>query len=336
MHPNGKPTQEGKRHKIPALHELDPLGVGNGDFHPRLQAPLPILLPRRFAPLRHRTPLLRARVHRRCIAPRLHLCRSILHIPHPQRTYLLHSHLHLLALFGIRWYTSHLLLYVLIPLASASSPSRNLTLPKNSSRNFAQIGVHFSTIAPKGAESLSKSNIKALPFISKYKWAATISVLVIFLIEIVCNILRVTLLLAFAPVYISTAMLFIVTFTLVVCYLSAAIRIGRRIGHHGKSVIRRMTLRIALSSLGYIIIIIAAIVFAAVYHYVWGRSMPLNAIFVGFNLASIMQVLALKPIQHSSSQEKHSSSTPSAPELSNEQGEGVVEEEEHSASSNPS
>jgi len=109
------------------------------------------------------------------------------------------------------------------------------------------------------------------------------------------------------PIYLTSVASFLVQLTLVVCYLTAAVAIARRIGSHGKKVVRRMTLRIVVSCLGYFICIAAIIAFALAYRHVWGRAMTLNAVFVGLNLAGLMQVLALKPAPQQSKSSKSSS-----------------------------
>lgn len=158
----------------------------------------------------------------------------------------------------------------------------------------------------KGAETLVKSNIKATPFISKFKWAAIAVIVVLFVIEAITTALRAVFPRSVLPDYVSAVVAFIVDVTLVVCYISAAVAIARRIGKRRKRIVRQMTIRITVSSLGYFICIAGIIAFALAFQNVWGRGMTLNAIFVGFNLAGLMQVLALKPApQHKLKSSSH-------------------------------
>lgn len=147
-----------------------------------------------------------------------------------------------------------------------------------------------------GAEALTKSNVQALPFISEYKWAAISVMVLLFVIEAAMEAVRVLFPQSLIPIYVSCIVAFLVETALVACYLSAAVMITRRIGRHGKNAaVRSMTVRIAVSCVGYGICLASMIAFAVAYQHVWGKSMTLNAIFLGFNIAGIMQVLALKP-----------------------------------------
>lgn len=160
-----------------------------------------------------------------------------------------------------------------------------------------------------GAETLTKSNIQALPFISEYKWFAIVVVVALFVIEAILATVRALVPQSVLPVYISSIVAFIVEVTLVVCYLSAAVAIARRIGTRGKTLVRKMTVRIAVSSGGYVICLAALISFAVAYQQVWGRAMTLNSVFVGLNLAGLMQVLALRPVPRKSKASKDASSS---------------------------
>lgn len=97
------------------------------------------------------------------------------------------------------------------------------------------------------------------------------------------------------PIYVAAVLMIVCQITLVVCYLSAALAIVQRIKNRGKKLVRKMTFRIAISSVGYIICIAATISFALWFPHPWGRFMTLNSIFIGLNVAGLMQVLALKP-----------------------------------------
>jgi hypothetical protein len=163
-----------------------------------------------------------------------------------------------------------------------------------------------------GAETLSKSNVRAVPFISAYKWASIATVIGLFLIEIICSALRAILKDSpVSPIFISIAIYLITATALIVCYITCAVAIAKRIGAFGgqgrKGKIRTMSLRIALSSGGYVIVVISIIMFAIFSQRVWGRSMTLNSVFIGLNLAGFMQVFALKPVKTSASSTKSNS-----------------------------
>jgi hypothetical protein len=74
-----------------------------------------------------------------------------------------------------------------------------------------------------------------------------------------------------------------------------------------------MTLRVAISTAGYVIMFVALICQATMAERVWARQLTLNGMFVGVNWASLMQVIALRPIGSqsatTSSTGKHSGST---------------------------
>jgi len=129
----------------------------------------------------------------------------------------------------------------------------------------------------------------------------------IFAIEIACNVLRVVLPAIPFPVYLSSALGLLVALVLVICYTTAAVAIIRFIGPHRKTAVRKMTIRMVISSIGYWICIGSLIAFSISYQEVWGRSMTLNAMFLGLNLAGLMQVLALRPnAPKSGSEDAHS------------------------------
>lgn len=154
--------------------------------------------------------------------------------------------------------------------------------------------------APIGAETLTTVQIRAVPFISAYKIPAIITVVILFIIEIICDVLRIAGKgIRLNPIYISAAICAIISIILIVCYVSCAIGIATKLS--GKMGNRRnqvwtMSIRIAISSLGYTIVVVSMICLGVFLQRVWGRPMTFNAIFVGLNLSSIMQVIALQPI----------------------------------------
>lgn len=157
-----------------------------------------------------------------------------------------------------------------------------------------------------GAESLTKHNVRAVPFISHYKWPAMAAIVGLFVIEIVCDSLRAsTSGYGNWSIFISLALYTIVAIVLVVCYIATAVLIMRRISQSGlksgKDIIKSLTYRIISSSAGYIIVIIALISYAIFAQLILGRGISLNLVFIGFNLAGISQVYSLRPINRSKS-----------------------------------
>lgn len=164
--------------------------------------------------------------------------------------------------------------------------------------HLTHIFGYFITI---GAESLTKHNVRAVPFISHYKYAAFVAIGFLFVIEIVCDALRLsTQKLGPISIYISLALYLLVAVVLAVCYVATSALIMRKISElgvkSGKRLIRKLTLRIVISAGGYFVLILGIISFAIFSQFVMGRAVSLNIIFIGFNLAGIMQVIALRPM----------------------------------------
>lgn len=152
------------------------------------------------------------------------------------------------------------------------------------------------------AEALSRSSIQAKPFISAFKIPAIVVVVCLFIIEIVCSALRVTLQnrVAFSPNYVSTFVYFVITIILIVCYIWTAVAVALRLAKMDQIKARRsivnMTIRVSISSIGYITFAICMILFLFVASKPWGLTLVLNGAFLGENFAAIMQVIALRPV----------------------------------------
>jgi hypothetical protein len=121
-------------------------------------------------------------------------------------------------------------------------------------------------------------------------------------VEIVCSALRVTVQgkVPVSPNYISTAIYFIISCTLTVCYIMTAIAVARRLRQMENATARRglinMSIRVATSSIGYITFSGSMIAFILVASRLWGLPLVMNAAFLGENFAALMQVIALRPI----------------------------------------
>jgi hypothetical protein len=151
------------------------------------------------------------------------------------------------------------------------------------------------------AEALSRSSVQAKPFISVYRVPAIVVVVCLFLIEIICSALRVTLngKVSFSPNYVSTFVYFVISIALIVCYIWTAIAVARRLNSMEHVKARRsivnMTIRVGVSSLGYIIFAACMILFLFVASRPWGLTIIMNMAFLGHNFAAMMQVVALRP-----------------------------------------
>lgn len=180
-----------------------------------------------------------------------------------------------------------------------------------------------------GAESLNKHNVKAVPFISHYKWPAFLAIGILYSVEIIANILRVVLInTGSTAIYISLALYLLIATSLAVCYIVTALMIKKRVAEmgikSGKGIIRSLTTRIVVSSSGYIVYIISLIAYAIFNQQVLGRQICLNICFIGLNLAGIMQVYALRPTgnyRSTSGRSKPSSSPSSSPDSESPQAE---------------
>lgn len=149
---------------------------------------------------------------------------------------------------------------------------------------------------------MSRSSVQAKPFISAFKIPAVIVVVCLFIIEIICSALRVTLQnkVSFSPNYISTFIYFAITIILIVCYIWTAVAVALRLAKMDQVKARRsiinMTVRVSVSSIGYLFFAICMILFLFVASKPWGLTLVLNGAFLGENFAAIMQVIALRPV----------------------------------------
>lgn len=139
-------------------------------------------------------------------------------------------------------------------------------------------------------------NLEATPFISQYRFAAIGVVVGLFILEAITNPCRV-IFNALAANVVNIVVYFLVGTTLTVCYLSCAVAIIRRIGLSGTTHwrLRRMTLRFAVSVLGYSIFVLASILLGVLGYYVIPSQILYFVSFAALNFVAILQVAALSP-----------------------------------------
>lgn len=146
---------------------------------------------------------------------------------------------------------------------------------------------------------LTSSSLQVTPFISKYRKVAIVVVITLFAMEIITDILRSTIKhKAVDPVVFSVVYYVIVSIALAVCYIMCVATISRRVANIGArkyTQIRRMNLRFALSSVGYISIVLLEIGTYFAMHRGWAPQIVWYLLYIAVNFASMMQVLGLKP-----------------------------------------
>jgi len=151
------------------------------------------------------------------------------------------------------------------------------------------------------AETLKASSIKAHPFIAEYKKSACLVIFVLFAGEIISNVVRTKVPVKgkFNTVYLTQAFYIVTCIILVICYLVCAHEITRRLSSGGtvkrKRYIRNMNIRFALSTAGYIIFIISMAASIPVVSHPWGFKCVFNGMYLGLNIAGILQVYSLQP-----------------------------------------
>jgi hypothetical protein len=150
------------------------------------------------------------------------------------------------------------------------------------------------------AETLTTNQIKAAPFISKYKKSALVIIALLFIGEIVTStsVLTVAIKGSFSPVYVSQAFYVLVAIVLTICYFVCAYQITKRLNAGGgkrKRFIRALTLRFLVSTAGYIMFIILVILFIPYFGNPWGFKIICNLMFFSANLTGIIQVYAFHP-----------------------------------------
>lgn len=146
---------------------------------------------------------------------------------------------------------------------------------------------------------LTTTTLHVTPFISKYRKAAVVVVITLFLMEIITDVLRVAIERpAIDPVVFSVVYYVIVSIALAVCYITCAVAISRRVktlSARKYSKIRKMNLRFTLSSAGYIAIVLFEIGTYLSMHRYWAPQIIWYLLYISVNFTSMMQVLGLKP-----------------------------------------
>lgn len=159
------------------------------------------------------------------------------------------------------------------------------------------------------AESLTKTSVKATPFISQYKRTAIIVCAALFVGEIACYILRILVAsskMAISPNTVAAIFYLVVSLIVTGCYIACAISILRRIGRASAkhNVIRRMTVRFVASTTGYIILLFVDFYSIFRLNWAWSFKIVFNMVFLCFNIAALLQVMGFKPIESSRSRSR--------------------------------
>lgn len=163
---------------------------------------------------------------------------------------------------------------------------------------------------------LTSTSLQVTPFISKYRRTAIVAVVLLFAMEIVMDVLRISFRHSRVnPVIFSAIYYFIVSITLAVCYITCAIAIARRvksIGGKKYSAIRRMNLRFALSSIGYVLMVLLEIGVFLTAHRPWSSQIFFYLLYICYNFTSMMIILGLQPTPPRSAPHTKSSHKPSS------------------------
>lgn len=160
-----------------------------------------------------------------------------------------------------------------------------------------------------GAETLRQSKVSASPFISDYRLAAIIVVVMLFVMELATILAR-----TFVPpnnrrvdpVIFALILYLGVGLVLAGCYIACCVAITRRIqasGSRRKEQIKKMNIRFTLSSSGYILLVILEILIYALRN-PWQPQILWFALYWTLNWTATLQVIALRPVSPS-----HSSNT---------------------------
>lgn len=151
-----------------------------------------------------------------------------------------------------------------------------------------------------GAETLRTTQIKASPFVSQYRTVAILACVVLFVIELVCTILRTVLpQTTYNATTASIAFYIVVTVILTICYIATTVAIMKRINEmsaNRSERIRLMTVRFLLSSVGFVATIILEICAAILQGDPWGAIVSYPLLFAALNFTTLLQVLGLRPI----------------------------------------
>jgi hypothetical protein len=150
------------------------------------------------------------------------------------------------------------------------------------------------------AESLSSYRVQATPFIADYKKSAIVVIVILFVGEFSTSITRALVPVrgSFSPIYLAQAFYVITATTLIVCYLICAYKITQKLKSFNrgrKSFVRKMTLRFALSTSGYVLFIVVGIISIPLLTRPWPFKVLLNLLAFSCNLAGILQVYGLSP-----------------------------------------
>lgn len=136
--------------------------------------------------------------------------------------------------------------------------------------------------------------MRASPFISDYKILSIGICILLFVAEIVCDIVRILVPVTgwFNPSYIAQALYVITAIVLTVCYIICAYKIQKKIGNltGKKRKLRNMTLRFAGSTAGYISFSILTILLIPFIGTPWGFKIILNLIILVSNSWCLLQV----------------------------------------------
>lgn len=165
-----------------------------------------------------------------------------------------------------------------------------------------------------GAEALSSTPAKSTNRISKYRYLAIGAVLLLFVIEGMSLALRV----GFRRTFEHSAFIFfiyvILSLILSGCYLICMVEILRRVSKLKKrDQWQIVTFRFAITSLGYLLLLLAEIIYFVWLENPWGTKIALNLFYIALNWIATGTVVSLKPVFLPSA--THSSSFDDDPEL---------------------
>lgn len=190
-----------------------------------------------------------------------------------------------------------------------------LTHVSHCPENFFRAVFEFS-----GAETLTTTSVETSAFITKYRIPALVSVIALFVIEIICSALRSTVQgkLPISPNYISLIFYEIVAIALIIFYVTTAIAVMRRLqkmkNDRARKAVQVMSLRVAASSSGYVLFAVVWILYVLYAGMPWGVNLTLNGALLGDNISGLLQVAAIRPIHPNRKVRKRSSATASSSE----------------------
>jgi len=159
------------------------------------------------------------------------------------------------------------------------------------------------------AETLTKNKIKAVPFVSEYKKTAFFVIALLFGGEIATSAARaLTAITVVNSVYFTLALYVLVAGALTVSYVICAVQIRNRLSESKapRRSIRNLTIRLVLSTTGYVMFIILTILLIPYLATPWGWKICLNLIFFSTNITGILQVYSFVPPRAYSSHNSNS------------------------------